>query len=275
MAQFYKELKELRESRGISMEEISDRTKINIRYLHSIESGEFSEIEIPYLRLFLRAYAEEIGGDSDRALEQLDSYLGTSRPVSHKVLATKDDHSENQENISGETDIPSNTDQKLRQDLIKGGLLLIVFIFSILIFKKIFNKESTVVIHNTRPIVQEYVQSISEQELSSHYLLDQTTEELIPVSPPFFLKLRVREQTAYSFKNDTFPAVSNLLQENWEQDLGAFVKTSELLFSNTNGLTLFINGVNITNITNYNNPLRLIISPSPPSMVIQRYKPLQ
>jgi hypothetical protein len=85
----------------------------------------------------------------------------------------------------------------------------------------------------------------------------------------------VREQTAYSFKNDTFPAVSNLLQENWEQDLSAFVKTSELLFSNTNGLTLFINGVNITNITNYNNPLRLTISPSPPSMVIQRYKPLQ
>ena len=40
--------------------------------------------------------------------------------------------------------------------------------------------------------------------------------------------------------------------ENWEQDLSAFVKTSELLFSNTNGLTLFINGVNITNITNYN-----------------------
>jgi len=275
MAQFYKELKELRESRGISMEEISDRTKINIRYLHSIESGEFSEIEIPYLRLFLRAYAEEIGGDSDRALEQLDSYLGTSRPVSHKALAIKDDHSENQENIGGETDIPSNTDQKLRQDLIKGGLLLVVFIFSILIFKKIFNTGSTAVIPKKGPMVQEYIPSISEQELSSHYLLDHTREELLPVSPPFFIKLRVREQTSYSFKNDTFPAVSNLLQENWEQDLSAFVKTSELLFSNTNGLTLFINGVNITNITNYNNPLRLTISPSPPSMVIQRYKPLQ
>ena len=33
----------------------------------------------PYLRLFLRAYAEEIGGDSQRALEQLDSFMGTSR----------------------------------------------------------------------------------------------------------------------------------------------------------------------------------------------------
>jgi transcriptional regulator with XRE-family HTH domain len=275
MAQFYKELKELRESRGISMDEISDRTKINIKYLHSIESGEFSQIEIPYLRLFLRAYAEEIGGDSNRALEQLDSYLGTSHPISHKNLTTIDEQSDIQEKIGGEPDRSFDTDQKFRKDLIKGGFLLLVFIFSILIFKKIFNKESTTVVPNTRLPGQGNFQSISEQELSSDFLLDQTREELLPVSPPFFIKLRVREQTYYSFKNDTFPAVSNLLQENWEQDLSAFVKTSELLFSNTNGLTLFINGVNITNIANYNNPLRLTISPSPPSMVIQRYKPIQ
>ena len=80
MAQFYKELRDLRESRGISLEEISERTKINISYLEAIESGNFSQIETPYLRLFLRAYAEEIGGDSQRSLEQLDSFLGTNRP---------------------------------------------------------------------------------------------------------------------------------------------------------------------------------------------------
>ena len=79
MAQFYKELKGLRESSKISLEEISERTKINVQYLIAIEEGDFSDIETPYLRLFLRAYAEEIGGDSQRALEQLDSFMGTSR----------------------------------------------------------------------------------------------------------------------------------------------------------------------------------------------------
>ena len=39
MAQFYKELKDLRESRGISIEDISERTKINIQYLEDIELG--------------------------------------------------------------------------------------------------------------------------------------------------------------------------------------------------------------------------------------------
>ena len=81
MAQFYKELKEIRESRKISLEDISERTKINVQYLIAIESGKFSEIETPYLRLFLRAYAEEIGGNSQRALEQLDSFMGTKKPA--------------------------------------------------------------------------------------------------------------------------------------------------------------------------------------------------
>ena len=39
MAQFYKELKEIRESRKISLEDISERTKINVQYLIAIESG--------------------------------------------------------------------------------------------------------------------------------------------------------------------------------------------------------------------------------------------
>ena len=57
--------------------------QINIKYIKAIESGDFADIESPYLRLFLRAYADEIGGDSGRALEQLDSFMGTtSTPLS-------------------------------------------------------------------------------------------------------------------------------------------------------------------------------------------------
>ena len=79
MSEFYKELKELRESQKISLEEISERTKINVQYLQDIENGAFEDIETPYLRLFLRAYAEEIGSDSQRALEQLDSFSGNNK----------------------------------------------------------------------------------------------------------------------------------------------------------------------------------------------------
>ena len=52
-----------------------------MRYLRAIEAGEFEILPIPYLRLFLRAYAKEIGGDANNALEQLDSFLGTPKKI--------------------------------------------------------------------------------------------------------------------------------------------------------------------------------------------------
>ena len=152
MAQFYKELKDLRESRGISLEEISERTKINISYLNAIESGSFSEIETPYLRLFLRAYAEEIGGDSQRSLEQLDSFLGTNRP---KVVSSQINDDENEE----ELDIDykqsfSFPGKRLRQDYIIGGVLSLVLLFAIAIFQKIFDEESKAIITDEGPQIQ-------------------------------------------------------------------------------------------------------------------------
>ncbi len=94
MAQFYKELRELRLSKEISLEELETRTKINIKYLSAIEEGNFEILPIPYLRLFLRAYAIEIGGDSERSLEQLDAFIGHTKP---KIIPSKnnDDTIEN------------------------------------------------------------------------------------------------------------------------------------------------------------------------------------
>ena len=77
MALFYKELKELRDSRGISLEEIHERTKINIKYLNGIENGNFEILPVPYVRLFLRAYTEEIGGNSHKeGVEKIFSKVG-------------------------------------------------------------------------------------------------------------------------------------------------------------------------------------------------------
>ena len=90
MAQFYKELKEIRVSKEISLQDLQDKTKINIRYLEAIESGNFEVLPTPYLRLFIRAYALEIGGDAERALEQLDSFIGTTnKPIKSSIITNE------------------------------------------------------------------------------------------------------------------------------------------------------------------------------------------
>ena len=275
MAQFYKELMELRESRGISLEEIQDRTKINIKYLEAIEQGDFKILPVPYLRLFLRAYAEEIGGDSQRALEQMDSFLGTTRVKIRMSQVPKEGSLDDSPNTGLDKEIFSESNKKLRQDLIKGGVLLIAFIFAILIFRKIFNEESAAIVTDTGPVMHERVSPLSESDLIKNYIETQSSEELLSVTPPYFVKLITRDQTAFSFTNETSIPENKVLQANYEYDLGAFVDLSKLLFSSSNGLTIFINGTEIQGITNYNYPIQLTIKPNPPALVVQRYKPLQ
>ena len=101
MAQFYKELKELRVSKEISLEDLESKTKINIKYLKAIEEGDFNVLPSPYLRLFIRAYATEIGGDADRALDQLDSFVGNIKPsVSTSIKQTDKENNELFDNFS-------------------------------------------------------------------------------------------------------------------------------------------------------------------------------
>jgi len=69
---FFDALKSHRESKNIEISEICEFTKINISYIEAIESGEFNVLPTVYMRLFLRAYADFIGADSIKALEDFE-----------------------------------------------------------------------------------------------------------------------------------------------------------------------------------------------------------
>ena len=270
MSKFYKELKELRESRKISLDEISERTKINVQYLQDIEKGSFEDIETPYLRLFLRAYAEEIGSDSQRALEQLDSYSGTAQasPTQNSIL---NDNLADTKNTFSSSFI-SNKD--LRKDYIIAGVFSIIFIFSIFIFQTIFNQESKAIGSDNGPVIIKTLTPLTYEDLSKDFVSDHSSQELLSVKPPYFIKLKTAQQIAYTFKNDTLPPINHILNPNKELDLNPFVEKSEIIFNATKGLTLFINATELKQVSGSEFPLRLIFEPSPPSISIQRFKPI-
>ena len=102
------------------------------------------------LRLFIRAYAVEIGGDAERALEQLDSFVGNNRPTAttSQIKNIDKDESKIDENFSF-FNLLSESNLKLRNDILKVSLLSILFIFSIIIIKNISGEtESFNLIHH-------------------------------------------------------------------------------------------------------------------------------
>ena len=71
---FFEELKVQRESQNIEISEICEFTKIQEKYIIAIEAGDFNMLPNVYTRLFLKAYANFIGADYKKALNDYELY---------------------------------------------------------------------------------------------------------------------------------------------------------------------------------------------------------
>ena len=72
---FYNKYKKFRIENKIDLKDISKRTKIDLKYLQALERGKFAEIPSVYVKLFFKAYINEIGININEALSELDSFL--------------------------------------------------------------------------------------------------------------------------------------------------------------------------------------------------------
>ena len=274
MAQFYKELKELRISKEISLEDLQSKTKINIRYLEAIESGNFEVLPTPYLRLFIRAYALEIGGDAERALEQLDSFVGTSnKPIKSPMITNEKDDS-NYDNEFNFFSLLSNSNLKLRKDILKVSLLSVLFIFSILIIKKIFSNEVTQLEKKSFDVQSDQIKIISDEDLLKNYTEDKFIEKSLMTSPPFFFSINADSEVGILIEQDTLDPYTKFLYPGTELNLEGFISTAKLIFTNTNKIKARLNGEDLSLIENYPHPLKVHIYSSPPSISVKLFTPL-
>ncbi len=72
MNHFSEELRKERESKHITLSDISQKTRISIKYLQAIEQGAFDILPQTYVRAFIKAYAEAIGVNAAEALKKYD-----------------------------------------------------------------------------------------------------------------------------------------------------------------------------------------------------------
>ena len=71
-----KGLKEIRESSGLKIGDVSRATCICLRYLEAIEEGDFSEIPADvYARGYIRGYANYPGVPLPEAFKEYEAYL--------------------------------------------------------------------------------------------------------------------------------------------------------------------------------------------------------
>ncbi len=143
---FFDALKSHRESQNIEISEICEFTKINQKYIQAIESGDFTVLPTVYMRLFLRAYAEFIGADSAKALEDYELLTtGTIQKKTDIDLKSDDVIEQSQPNIGFENETPPQvTPQK-----IATGAAVIIGLFLVLYWAGQITSEQNIELENT------------------------------------------------------------------------------------------------------------------------------
>src|SRR5439155_17524738 len=74
-------LRRARTDRGLALDDISDATKIRVRYLRALEAEDWDALPAPaYARGFLRTYASYLGLDADALVEEFRRTVGDGAP---------------------------------------------------------------------------------------------------------------------------------------------------------------------------------------------------
>ncbi|HEX7539803.1 MAG TPA: RodZ domain-containing protein [Syntrophales bacterium] len=80
--EFSQELKRIRESKGLRLEEMAHRYKLRPSFLESIESGSFEDLPEPvYTKTFIKTYAGLLGVDAGPILARYAKYIEKTLPA--------------------------------------------------------------------------------------------------------------------------------------------------------------------------------------------------
>ena len=84
---FGEQLRKLREHKQISLSNISEATRISVKFLHAIEAGKFSVLPQAYVRAFIREYARAIDVDPEELVRQYDAANEEIQAVAEEWIA--------------------------------------------------------------------------------------------------------------------------------------------------------------------------------------------
>ena len=128
---FYNQFKIIRKEKNISLSDILKKTKIQKKYIHAIEDGDFKTLPKVYTRLFLKSYSQAIGLDPEKIIMDYENHL--SGKDNKKRISRTPKFIENKTHLNddngGQSSLLSNT-YLIDSKKIIAIFFLVVFIIS-------------------------------------------------------------------------------------------------------------------------------------------------
>jgi cytoskeletal protein RodZ len=177
MASIGQELKRERELRGISLKEIAESTKINLRFLRALEEDRFDMLpEKFFTRGIIRTYANYLGLDEQSAL---NTYMESFQ--TKEIQETRDTDEKT------EADEPSESTPKGKKISLLFSLLVLVIIALFIVMYFLFWKEKN-------PPAKTEITQPEVQKIQEKTILPPPLEKENPETQPKELSIEISVQ---------------------------------------------------------------------------------
>tara|TARA_S200000501_G_scaffold60063_1_gene50460 strand:- start:8847 stop:9686 length:840 start_codon:yes stop_codon:yes gene_type:complete len=277
LTEFYKDLKTIRTEKGIELEKIHERTKISLSALHAIEKGKFDQLPYTYVRLFIRAYAVEIGVDPEDVLNDLDVYLGNKTLPKKKSNKSAVKFKIEEKKSTPDAKIKKNQISKrpsisIRSDIIKSIFVIATLLFALYIILSI-NRDTED--FNTKTSYESEFEEegpISDQMLDEGYIKISETKQALKTSAPYSINLTTDQRLWYEIKTDDLLSSEQVLPAG-DNHLHRFNSAINIKFNQTLGLNLNLNGSTISILKSDIYPIRVLISVPKKTVIVQKFSP--
>ncbi|MEE9189570.1 MAG: helix-turn-helix transcriptional regulator [Candidatus Neomarinimicrobiota bacterium] len=273
MKSFLKKYKAQRNQQGIKLEEIHSRTKISLAHLEALEQGNFDILPPAYIRLFFRAYVTEIGADPEAAMIELDKLLATDtkKPTPEEP---KEVSRPNNKDKSNKTVTIHKFGKQNRSNLIKGLILLIIWIFAIIIIRKITLTDGIASIPDSDIQTGEMSYFLRSDNLNTSFQEISTADKFLEIDPPYQVLISSTDQHFISVTSDSsIPEDVILVPDNPREF--AFGSYLDIILNRGNGIELHINGESLDYDLYLPQPIRVTFRSDPFRVTVKHFSPLQ
>lgn len=198
-------LKNAREDKGLSLDEVALETKIQKRYLEDLEKEDFEDMPGKvYERGFLRTYAETLGLDVKEVLELHDEIRGEKKV---EELVEEEHHEEKQKK------------SKLKIFL---GIIIIVFVaFGVVKILEIIDKKSNKV-EAVAIVEEEKVQEPTEQKQETMAAdISQDEIEVVDTSTSSTIEIKITKRVEVKLTGKTWVQIFVNGKKEKEGEFGA------------------------------------------------------
>jgi len=295
MSTFYEKYKKIRLDQKIDLTDIENRTKISIKYLEAIENGNFEVIQKPYLRLFLKAYINEIGAEPEDALSELSEHLlkndgikPTQKPIIQTREIIKEEPKEEKpkdgkaeehkvetpkiKDISKDLKTSKSMVSGISPNLIKGILFIAAWVVALFIIRNITLESDS---ENNQapqsPIIETISNYVDFAQLQVDYAEVSSQQNVLEASPPYIVKIVTNNMLGIVAQQDSLD-IESIPIAGGSQHTFTYEKRLDLVLNHSDGISAFINGESISDIREQDSPTRLIFSLNPNSISIIHYE---